>query len=309
MSITNPTSLLVTKIILLIVLIVSPVESFSIMTGVSSNNSLQQHTTFCMSGGDGSSVVVVDELMLETYDKLATRLMKRYEEGIESNNLRNNQLFVCVAGGPGSGKSTLCAAVVQRINDILLKDDSSSPAVVLPMDGYHYSRAQLKSMGESPDIEYTHDELLARRGAPWTFDAESCITAFTQARNNGKATLPIYSRTKSDPVENGVTLHPTTKIVLLEGNYLLAFDDERWNPLQTNNVFDETWYIACKSIEDQRERLVKRHLETWSDEKTKMFGEGVVGGAGNKADANDMLNLIWIEEKSRHHADYVIESL
>ena len=118
----------------------------------------------------------------------------------------------------------------------------------------------------------------------------------------------MYSRVESDPVQDGVRLHPETKIVLLEGNYLLAWDDERWAPLQACGVFDETWYIVCRSIEEQRERLVKRHLETWSEEKTRMWGEGE-GGAGRKADANDMLNLEWIEKMSRKYADLIIESI
>ncbi len=252
----------------------------------------------------------VDRNMLRTYDALAARLIDRYEKDAACEDLRNNQLFVCVAGGPGSGKSTLSTAVALRINERMQTEgkDEVPAAVVLPMDGFHYSRSQMKAMESSSNNGYTYDELLARRGAPWTFDAEGCVAAFTRARETGIASLPVYSRVKSDPVPDGVQLHPGTKIVLLEGNYLLAWNDERWAPLQSNRVFDETWYITCKLLEDQRDRLVKRHLETWSDKKTKMFGEGALG-AGAKADSNDMKNLEWIEEMSRKHADYVIESL
>ena len=191
-----------------------------------------------------------------------------------------------------------------------MQTDENSPAaacVCLPMDGFHYTRAELQSIGNSPDNSYTYEDLLARRGAPWTFDAEGCIEKFTEARINGKASLPIYSRVKSDPVDNGVTLNSKTKIVLLEGNYLLSWRDSRWQPLQANNVFDETWFISCKNLADQRERLVRRHLETWSEEKTKMWGSGEQG-AGAKADANDMLNLVWINEMSQGYADLSIES-
>lgn len=244
-----------------------------------------------------------DEAMHETYDTLCDRLVDLYEkEKSKEGGLRNDQLFVCVAGGPGSGKSTLSEAVRDRVNAKM----GGEPAVVLPMDGFHYTRAELKSIGESDDNEYTFDDLIERRGAPWTFDAEGCVEMFTQARMEGKASLPIYSREKSDPVPDGVELSSDTKIILLEGNYLLAWDDERWAPLK--GVFDETWYIGCKSLDDQRQRLVMRHLETWSDEKTAMFGAGEEG-AGKKADSNDMLNLIWIEEKSKHLADLFIESM
>jgi pantothenate kinase len=253
---------------------------------------------------ESSQESAVDAKMEATYASLVDRLISRYERQSVANELRNNQLFVGIAGGPGSGKSTLANAVAQRINKQMNEDGA---CVVLPMDGFHYTRAELQSIANSPDNNYTYEDLLARRGAPWTFDAEGCIEKFTEARVNGKATLPIYSRVKSDPVEDGVTLHSETKIVLLEGNYLLSWRDSRWQSLQTNNVFDETWYIACKSLDDQRERLVQRHLETWTEAKTKMFGPGETG-AGVKADSNDMLNLVWIEEMSRGYETLTIES-
>eukprot|EP01082_Thalassiosira_pseudonana_P008933 g7901.t1 g7901 contig26:529143-530086(+) len=246
------------------------------------NNSQQAQTDTTLNNNPSSSEAV-DVNMESTYDSLASRLVLRYEQQCTSSNrLTNNQLFVCVAGGPGSGKSTLSQAVVNRINTMMASNDNNSDdntrelpaAVVLPMDGFHYTRSELQIM----------------------------------ARRDGKASLPVYSRVKSDPVPNGVQLHSETKIVLLEGNYLLAWNDERWAPLQKERVFDETWYIACTSLDEQRERLVQRHLETWSDEKSRMWGEGELG-AGKKADANDMLNLEWIEEMSREHADLIIESL
>jgi pantothenate kinase len=298
--------------ILIIATLASTVESYVSQSSMSANR-IQRALGASSSQSPGGGV---DRDMMSTYDALAARLIDRYKkEDAAFDILRNNQLFVCVAGGPGSGKSTLSTAVAARINEQLRTGgggggDEDPAAVVLPMDGFHYSRSQMKAMEESSSNEggCTYDELLARRGAPWTFDAEGCVAAFTRARETGVASLPVYCRTKSDPVPDGVRLHRGTKIVLLEGNYLLAWDDERWAPLRTNRVFDETWYISCKSLVDQRDRLVKRHLETWSDEKTKLFGEGALG-AGAKADSNDMKNLEWIEEMSRKHADYVIESL
>ena len=250
----------------------------------------------------------VDDQMLSTYESLASRLIARYNA--DSNKLTNNQLFVCIAGGPGSGKSTLASAVAKLVNERMQvdkhKEDDVAKAIVLPMDGFHYTRSKLQSMGSDPDFPYTYEQLLARRGAEWTFDAEACIKAFTLARKEGEASLPIYSRVKSDPIDDGVMLHKSTKIVLLEGNYLLAWKNKRWAPLAS--IFDESWFITCKDADEQRSRLVKRHLETWSEEKTKMWGAGEIG-AGNKADSNDMLNAVWIDEMSKEFADLVIESL
>ena len=79
-------------------LISSLVESFVVMS-YSSSTSKQTK----ISDVDD---VLIDDAMIPTYDKLATRLINRYQEDLSSNKLLNNQLFVCVAGGPGSGKST-----------------------------------------------------------------------------------------------------------------------------------------------------------------------------------------------------------
>lgn len=156
----------------------------------------------------------------------------------------------------------------------------------------------------------TYENLLARRGAPWTFDAKACISAFSQARRDGEASLPIYSRKLSDPVPDGVTLSKKNRVVLLEGNYLLAFGDELYGWAGMKDVrFDEKWFVECTSMEEQRERLINRHLETWTDEKTKMFGAAGREGAAIKADSNDALNAEWVANASKEHADLRIVNI
>lgn len=70
-------------------------------------------------------------------------------------------------------------------------------------------------------------------------------------------------------------------------------------------LFDETWFISCISTEELVTRLTKRHLETWSEEKTKVWGAGI-NGARMKAEANDVLNAQFIIEKTMKFADRVI---
>ena len=65
--------------------------------------------------------------------------------------------------------------------------------------------------------------------------------------------------------------------------------------------------MSCESLEVQLERLILRHLETWTEEKTRMWGEGAIGAA-KKADANDVLNSIFVEE-FRKYADLIISNL
>lgn len=228
--------------------------------------------------------------MLQDYDELAGELRGRIQQ--------DRQLWIGIAGGPGSGKSTLAAAVASRLG--------SDVAVVLPMDGFHFSRSQLRAMAEAPGSQYTFEDLLARRGSPWTFDAAGLVASLTAAKQHASAVLPTYSRQLSDPVPGGVTLKASHRVVLCEGNYLLNWDDAAWSGL-SNGLFDETWYLSCPDMEQQRQRLIKRHLETWSDEKTRLWGAGEEGAA-KKADANDVINALFVDKSSRKHADKVIVS-
>eukprot|EP00967_Tisochrysis_lutea_P154200 scaffold305807_cov36-Tisochrysis_lutea.AAC.1 len=233
----------------------------------------------------------VDSRMASTYDSLSQRLLARLarlEEG--------EAWWVGIAGGPGAGKSTLAAAVCERINAAA----GSEVSVVIPMDGFHYSRERLCEL-DPPDAS----AYLPRRGAPWTFDAESLCNALTAAKAVGEAVLPTYSRVLSDPVSGGAELKRCHRLILVEGNYLLMLHDPRWAPLKT--LWNETWFISCASAAEQRKRLVARHLETWNDEKAKRWGEGEAGAAA-RADANDVLNMQLIMP-CKEHADVLIESL
>jgi pantothenate kinase len=99
--------------------------------------------------------MAVDNQMQETYASLANRILDAVKD-VECDQ----QYWICIAGGPGSGKSTLSAAVVSLLNELSELSDFS---VVLPMDGFHFSRKELKEMSEI-DGSPSMDELLARRG-------------------------------------------------------------------------------------------------------------------------------------------------
>jgi pantothenate kinase len=118
----------------------------------------------------------VDTLMIKTYEELSRRVLV----DILKKTDPNEQYWICLAGGPGAGKSTLSTAVVNRLNELT---GLSEFAVVLPMDGFHFSRKQLKKISENAESP-TFDELLARRGSPWTFDAKAVCETLIEARKS-----------------------------------------------------------------------------------------------------------------------------
>mmetsp|Transcript_6778 Transcript_6778/g.17369 ORF Transcript_6778/g.17369 Transcript_6778/m.17369 type:complete len:239 (+) Transcript_6778:1-717(+) len=131
------------------------------------------------------------------------------------------RVFIGLAGAPGSGKSTLAAAVCARLNAAAGADI----AVVFPMDGFHYYRAQLAAF---PDPE----EATRRRGAPFTFDARAFVDRVRAAKDNrADATLvPAFDHEVHDPEEGKIVISPTHKVIFVEGNYLLL-PDAPWSEL------------------------------------------------------------------------------
>eukprot|EP00957_Ditylum_brightwellii_P124253 9471377-Ditylum_brightwellii.AAC.1 len=197
-------------------------------------------------------------------------------------------------------------------------------AAVLPMDGYHIPRAQLEEMGnlgknwneeiydtigidgvvpETKEGAKSYNDLMARRGAPWTFDHKLLLQDFTQAKKTGMASLPIYSRAISDPVPDGVSFTPSTKILLCEGNYLCASNHFHWEPLQ--KIWDATWYVYAPD-DIVLDRLINRHLQNWTGQKRALWGEGREG-AEKKVLASDFKNAKWIEKNSKNYVDLVID--
>jgi pantothenate kinase len=217
-------------------------------------------------------------------------------------------MYIGIAGGPGSGKSILAQAVSDAINKV------QPISVVVPMDGYHISQAELEKMGNSGELignpcdtkgdTTTLKDLMLRRGAPWTFDPRSLIRDLGKAQKSGEGTFPVYSREISDPVPSGVTVTCEHRIIFCEGNYLLALDDPEWMPLES--IWTEKWFISVKE-NTLVERLVNRHSERWNEEKKRLWGDGRAG-AMRKVKASDLKNYRWIESTSRSHADLIIEN-
>lgn len=71
-----------------------------------------------------------------TIDKLARDLL--------NVKIDTTRYIVGVYGIPGSGKSELARAVAERYNSLAKGDNR---ALVVGMDGFHYSRAQLDGFG------------------------------------------------------------------------------------------------------------------------------------------------------------------
>ena len=178
------------------------------------------------------------------------------------------------------GKTTLANTIVNRLNS---RHDGEAPgctsipvAVFLPMDGYHLYRAQLSAM---PDPDIAHE----RRGAAFTFDDKAFYELVKSLRQNllpetKTIYAPSFDHALKDPVADDIPIHPTARIVVLEGNYL-SLNKGLWG--QAAGLMDELWFVDV-DFDVAKERLIERHVKA-----------GIAidkEAATRRAEVNDLVN-------------------
>ncbi len=147
--------------------------------------------------------------------------------------------IVGLAGAPGAGKSTLAEILCTAVGPA---------AVVIPMDGFHLSNAQLAAAGD-----------LDRKGAPHTLDVHGYVTLLRRLRaaTPGAVYAPAFDRTIDDPIAASIVVPPDTTVIITEGNYLLR---RRGGWQDVRPLLDRVWWVECDPAL-RRQRLVRRHQQ------------------------------------------------
>lgn len=180
-------------------------------------------------------------------------------DAIVSRAEHRTRSLVAIAGPPGSGKSTLAEALAERLSEV-------APTAIVPMDGFHLDNDVLRERG-----------LLARKGAPQTFDVSGYSALLTRLRNvEDEVAAPIFDRSADLARAGAVVVQAAHRFVLTEGNYLLLTQTP-WSELARQ--FDTTIWIEVDETVLE-ERLVRRWIEQGFD----------VEAARKRALANDLPN-------------------
>ncbi|KAF5376882.1 hypothetical protein D9615_007243 [Tricholomella constricta] len=194
---------------------------------------------------------------------------------------RSSRLLVGISGIPASGKSTFAHLLTADTNELLASGaepvgDTTSRALLIGLDGWHLSRAQLDQL---PDPKLAHD----RRGIHWTFDGPGYVDFVRSLReplnpDTPIITAPSFDHAMKDPTYDDVTVHPYHRIVIIEGLYTFL-SIAPWN--EAGLLLDERWHIQI-DIDTAQGRLIKRHVVTGV---AKDMAEAVW-----RAEENDMPN-------------------
>ena len=210
--------------------------------------------------------------MNTTLEQDADRVLELIQNRLRDGSAGNHRIMVGIAGPPASGKSALAEAVVQKLNDGM--NGSSPQAVLLPMDGYHLDNRILESRG-----------LLARKGAPETFDSEGFSAAVQQlAQADQESYHPKFDRQMDLAIANAIAIPAEVPTIVVEGNYLLL-NSAPWSSLK--QVFGATVFV-CPSQEALQDRLHRRWLDHGLDGEAAM----------KRAMSNDMPNARTVIEQS-----------
>ena len=180
-----------------------------------------------------STARIIDDNCL---DELTAELLSR--------SASMKRMLVGIAGIPGSGKSTLAGILMEAMHRC-----APSTAVLVPMDGFHLSNQRLADL-----------DLVSRKGAPETFDADAYLELLGRARSRGDSIpFPIYDRERHEPVMDHApehTIAPHAQVILTEGNYLLL-DTEPWNRLAT--ILGACWFLETP-MGIARKWTIQRHI-------------------------------------------------
>ncbi len=152
------------------------------------------------------------------------------------------RIAIGLAGGPGSGKSTMAAEIVAMLNAV-----KPGSAALVPMDGFHMKHAKIEAMGQA---DY--------KGGPHTFEGAAFVSFLHHLKHAAEPVSgPGYSRKIEDVVENAFTVQPEAKVLVVEGNYLLLTEGP-WAGVKSLLDYAVFLDVPRDVVEA---RLLKRHGE------------------------------------------------
>jgi len=195
-------------------------------------------------------------------------------------------LVVGIAGGTGSGKTTVVREIVQR----LPKDE----VAIIPQDSYYKDSSHIP-MEERHDINFDH---------PSAIEFKLLIDHISKLKQGMPVQQPIYSYLTSTRSEETITVEPKN-VIIVEG--IMILQNLKLRNLMDIKVFvdadndDRLMRVVQRDIEERGRsvsKVLKRYEETVKPmhlqfiEPTKRYADIIIPQGGKNRVAIDILTSI-----------------
>ena len=192
-------------------------------------------------------------------------------------------LIICIAGGTGSGKTTVVRKIIQSL--------PPNEVAVLPQDSYY------KDSGHLPLVE----RLQLNFDEPAAFDWELLASHIQQLKSGKTINQPIYSYLTCTRSEDTIPVEPRD-VVIIEG--ILALTDDNLRNMMDIKVFvdadgDDRLIRVISRDCVERGRTVEMVIDRYEKvlkpmhnqhiEPTKRYADLIVPQGGNNQVAIDIL--------------------
>ncbi|NLW40654.1 MAG: uridine kinase [Tissierellia bacterium] len=193
------------------------------------------------------------------------------------------KLLIGIAGGTGSGKSTVAREILKSINE--------KNVAIIEQDSYYKDQSHL-SFEDRVNINYDH---------PFAFDNELLIKHLKELLNDKPIEKPIYDFEQHTRKEETITVYPR-EIIILEG--ILILNDEEIRNLCDIKVFvdtDSDVRVIRRIQRDIKERgrsldsVIKQYMSTVRPahlqfiEPTKKYADIIIPEGGYNKVAIDII--------------------
>lgn len=203
-------------------------------------------------------------------------------------------LVVGIAGGTGSGKTTVVNKILERLPE--------DKVTILPQDAYYKDNSRLK-MEDRQEVNFDH---------PDSVEFSLLIEHLNQLKNGKRVQRPIYSYLTCTRSEETIPIEPR-QVTILEG--ILILTSEELRRLIDVKVYvdadadDRLSRVVSRDIQE-RGRLVNKVLERYDKtvkpmhlqfiEPSKRYADIIVPQGGNNLVAIDILTTLIMDRLKKH---------
>lgn len=132
---------------------------------------------------------------------------------------QNKPVIIGVAGGSGSGKTTVCNKIYEYF--------TGKSIVLIEHDSYYKDQSHL-SFEERLKTNYDH---------PFAFDTELLVEHLKKLQNNERIEVPVYDYTRHTRGKETIPVEPVD-VIMVEG--ILILEDERLRDIMDIKLFVDT---------------------------------------------------------------------